>query len=108
LSHHHWHRGLLAAGGPEQGRIQEIYDAMAESSAIAHKLGLADVVSGVGAMLAQVMAMGGLRDEALAVLDQAEAAFAKLGDARGVAHVRTLRKQIAAMPPRSRTSGHQR
>ena len=45
-------------------------------------------------MLAQVMAMGGLRDEALAVLDQAEAAFQKLGKADGVAHVRQLREQI--------------
>ena len=49
---------------------------------------------GVGAMLAQIMAMGGLREEALAVLDQAEAAFQKLGKADGVAHVRQLREQI--------------
>ena len=38
--------------------------------------------------------MGGLRDEALAVLDQAEAAYQKLRDADSVAHVRQLREQI--------------
>ena len=85
---------LLDTGGLEKGRIQEIYEALAESYAITLKLGLADGIGGVGAMLAQVMAMGGLGEEALAVLDQAEAAFQKLGKADGVAHVRELREQI--------------
>ena len=85
---------LLAADGIEKGRIQEIYDALAESYGIALKLGLADGISGVGVMLAQIMAIGGLRDEALTVLDQAEAAFQKLGETDGVAHVRQLRERF--------------
>jgi hypothetical protein len=85
---------LLAAGGLEKGRNQEIYEALAESYGIALKLGRPDGIAIVGAQLAQVMAVGGLRDEALAVLDQAEAAFQKLKDAAGVTRVRQLRERI--------------
>ncbi len=85
---------LLGSGGIEAGRVQEIYDALAESYAIALKLGHPDGVGPVGALLAQVLAMGGHRENALAVLDQAEAAFAKLGNAGGVAHVNELRGGI--------------
>jgi hypothetical protein len=45
-------------------------------------------------ILAQVVAMGGERDEALRVLDRAEAAFKKLGDLQGVAQARELREMI--------------
>jgi hypothetical protein len=85
---------LLDNGGLKKGHIQEIYEALAESYAITLKLGVADGIGSVGAMLAQVMAIRGLRDEALAVLDQAEAAFQKLKDAAGVARVRELREHI--------------
>jgi hypothetical protein len=85
---------LLNTGGIEKGRIQEIYEALAESFDIALKLRAPEGIAGVGAMLAQVMAIGGLRDQALAVLDQAEGAFQKLGKADGVARVRELREQI--------------
>ena len=86
---------LLDAGGIEKGRIQEIYEALAESIRIAQKARASPTESRASALiLAQVMAIGGLRDEALAVLDQAEAAFQKLGKADGVAHVRQLREQI--------------
>jgi hypothetical protein len=85
---------LLDSGGLEAGRVQEIYDALAESYAIALKLSHPDGVGAVGALLAQVLARGGHRDDALAVLDQVEAAFAKLRDASGVAHVKELRESI--------------
>ncbi len=85
---------LLDAGGLEAGRVQEIYDALAESFAIAVRLGQPDGVGTVGAVLAQVLAVGGHRDDALDVLNQAEAAFRKLGDGRGVGHVQELRKMI--------------
>ena len=81
-------------GGVEKGRIQEIYEALAELFAIAARLGAPDGIAHVGALLAQVLAMGGHRDEALAVLDQAEAAFRKLGDADGIEHVQQLRRTI--------------
>ncbi len=85
---------LLGSGGLEAGRVQEIYDALSKSYAIALKLGHPDGVGPVGALFAQILAMGGQRDQALAVLDQAEPAFAKLGDASGVAHVKELRGSI--------------
>jgi len=85
---------LLQADGIKKGRIQEIYDALAESYGIALKLGFPDGIAYVGDQLAEVMAAGGLRDEALVVLDQAEAAFQKLKKADGVAHVRQLRERI--------------
>jgi hypothetical protein len=85
-----------AADGINKGRILEIFAALAESYALMRKLGLPDGIGYVGAELAQIMAMGSLRDEALGVLDEAEAAFQKLGKADGVAQVRQLREQISA------------
>lgn len=87
--------GLLQGGGLEAGRIQEIYEALAEAFAIARRLGLPDGIAFVGVQLAQIMALGGLRDGALGVLDEAEAAFTTLNHADGIAHVRALRAQIA-------------
>jgi hypothetical protein len=91
---------LLQSHGIEQGRIQEIYEALAESFTIAVKLQAPDGIASVGFQLAQVMAIGGLRDEALEVLDEAERAFEKLGKVDGVAHVRELREGIAKMQAR--------
>jgi hypothetical protein len=85
---------LLAAGGLSQGRIQEIFEALDESFAIALQLGIPDGIAHVGALLAQIMALGGHGDQALVVLDAAEAAFHKLGDADGAAQVQSLRDQI--------------
>jgi len=47
-------------------------------------------------LLAQLLAMGGHRDAALRVLDEAEAAYRKLDDGQDVAQVRRLRELIAA------------
>ena len=44
------------------------------------------------------LAVGGLRGEALVVLDEAEAAFRKLGHADGVARVQRLREAIGERP----------
>jgi tetratricopeptide (TPR) repeat protein len=85
---------LMTAGGLEHGRIQEIFEALAEAFSIARRLGIPDGIAGVGAQLAQVLALAGHRDEALAVLDKAEAGFQKLGHAEGLAHVGQLREAI--------------
>ncbi len=87
---------LLGTGGLEQGRAQEIYEALAESYAIARHLQLPDGIAAVGVLLAQVLAIGGHRDDALGVLQEAEAAFRKLGDANGVERVQNLRETISA------------
>ena len=86
--------GLLQGGGLEQGRVQEIYEALAEAFAIARRLGLPDGVGAVGLQLAPILALGGHREEALGVLDEAEAAFRKLGNRQSVELVNELRTQL--------------
>jgi hypothetical protein len=85
---------LLEADGLRQGRLQEILDALAEAYAIAHRLGLPDGIAAIGPTLAQILAIGGHQDEALTVLDAAEAACEKLGDTASVLRVRELRAAI--------------
>ena len=85
---------LLATGGLEQGRIQEISEALAEAFAIAQKLSEPDGIAFVGHQLAQVLAIDGHRDDALTVLDAAEAGFRKLDHAAGLDHVAKLRASI--------------
>jgi len=82
---------LLRADGLRQGRIQEIYDALAEAYGIARRLGLPAGIAGIGPTFAQILAIGGHQDEALTVLDEAEAALEKLGNADGVSQVREFR-----------------
>jgi tetratricopeptide (TPR) repeat protein len=91
--------GLLGAEALEKGRIQEAIDALGESYAIALKLGLPDGIAHAGRLLAQILAIGGNRDDALVVLEEVEAAFQKLGDAKGIAHVQSLREQIRDRSP---------
>ena len=81
-------------GDHQTGGIQEIYNDLAEAFAITLKLGYADGIGAVGELLAQVLAMGGHKDDALTVLDHAEAAYTKLGNAQGIEGVRQLRKMI--------------
>jgi len=82
---------LIESGGIEQGRIQEIFEALFEAYQIANQIGLPDGIAFVGIELAQVIAICGLTDEALAILDVVDAAFAKLGNAEGRANVTELR-----------------
>jgi hypothetical protein len=46
-------------------------------------------------LLAQIPALGGNREQALQLLDETGAAFHRLADADGIAHVQTLRDQIS-------------
>jgi len=91
---------LLESGGLSDGRTKEISDALRESFQIVTRLGFAEAVGSAGALYAQVLATAGYRDEAFAVLDQAEAAFAKLKRQFGLDHVRELRDLIRQMPAR--------
>jgi hypothetical protein len=86
--------GLIATGGLKQGRIQEIYNALAEAFGIAQNLRWPDGIAFVGIQLAEILALAGHPDEALAVLDQAEAAFRVLGRAAGIERVGRLRETI--------------
>jgi hypothetical protein len=67
--------GLLAGGALRAGRIQEVFEALAESYAIAQELRIPDGIGYVGVQLAQILAPGGQREQALRVLDEASAAF---------------------------------
>ena len=50
-----------------------------------------DGIAAIGPTLAQILALGGHQEEASTVLDEAEAALEKLGNADGVSQVRELR-----------------
>jgi hypothetical protein len=93
------------SGALQEGRIQEIFETLAESYAIARKLGILDDIAHAGALLAQILALGGRREQALQLLDETGAAFHRLGDADGIAHVRTLRDQFSDRSQRTGNGG---
>ncbi len=84
----------LQRGDHQTGGLQQIYEDLDEAFTISLKRGRPDFIGWVGQLLAQVLAMGGQQDEALKVLDHAEAAFDKMGNAQGLEHVRQLREMI--------------
>ena len=84
----------LERGDHERGALQAIYEDLAAAYELNIKLGRPDGIGGVGSILAQVMAMGGLKDEVPVVLNTAEAAFRKLGNPEGIAHIAKLRQMI--------------
>ncbi|MDZ7857275.1 CHAT domain-containing protein [Sphaerotilus sp.] len=84
----------IGRGDHEVGGIQAIYEDLAHSFAINQKLQRPDGIAVVGMLLAQVLAMGGLRDGALKVLDAAEQGFRTLGNTEGVQQVAMLRQQV--------------
>ena len=86
----------LQRGDHERGGLQEIYEDLAEAFESGCKLGRPDAISGIGWLLAQVLTLGGLRDKALSVLNEVEAARRKLGNAQGLAQVAELRASIGA------------
>ena len=87
----------LARGDHEKGDIQTIYEELSESFAINLKLQRPDGIAHAGILLGQVLAMGGLHDEAIKVLDLSAAAFEKIERPRDAAQVRELQRQIKEM-----------
>jgi hypothetical protein len=85
---------LIAAGGLKQGRIQGIYELLAEAFTLAQGLALPDIVGFIGVHLAQILALGGHSEAALHVLGEAAAGFEKIGHAQGLAAVLELRVAI--------------
>ncbi|MBL8422494.1 MAG: tetratricopeptide repeat protein [Candidatus Accumulibacter phosphatis] len=86
----------LQRGEHDSGGVQRIHDDLVAAFAISRQLGRPDFIGGIGQLLAQVLAMGGAREEARDVLTLAEAALARLDDAAGLAQVRALRETIGA------------
>ena len=89
-------RGVHGGG---EFQFQAIYDNLAEAFAISVGTGHAVAIARIGFPLAQVMAMRGLIDEALAVLIQAEAANTALGWESGLKQINQLRQEIQASLP---------
>ncbi len=95
------HIGFLSAqirlqrGDHQRGELQAIHDDLAKSFAINCKLEHPNGIGAVGVLLAHVLALGGLKDEALEILKAAEQAWTKLGNTQGIAHIATLRARIA-------------
>ena len=84
----------LARGEHERGGLQKIYEELAEAFRISCQSGEPDAIGGIGLLLVQVLAMGGLRDEAFETLDITEDAFTNLRDLDGLAQVRALRDAL--------------
>lgn len=86
----------IARGEHESGNLQQIYEELTEAFQISCQQGHADAIGGIGLLLVQVLAMGGLRDEAVETLDTTEDAFTTLRDLDGLAQVKQLRQMLEA------------
>jgi len=84
----------LARGEHESGNLQQIYEELAEAFQLSCQHGQPDAVGGIGLLLVQVLAMGGLRDDAMDTLNVVEEAFTTLGDGDSLARVRELRGML--------------
>ena len=93
---HKMAEALIAAGGLDDARAAEIHAAASEAFAIVRRLKLADGVGHSGTLLAQILGRVGRIDEALPILDEAEAGFATCGNAAGLAQVKEIRGTLTA------------
>ena len=84
----------LARGEHESGNLQQIYEELAEAFQLSCRHGQPDAIGGIGMLLVQVLAMGGLRDDAMDTLNVVEEAFTALGDVDSLARVRELRGML--------------
>lgn len=110
LAHGQYLRALLAIRrGPLTDLIlQEIEKDLTRAIAISRENGRPAGVGPIGEQLAQVLEKQGRRAEALVLLDEAEAAWRKLGDASSLLRVATLRQNLtlpSGMPAENRPSG---
>ncbi|ALJ39378.1 MULTISPECIES: CHAT domain-containing protein [Azospirillum] len=81
-------------GRLEKREVETIIEELTESFALFDQLERVDAIGAVGALFGQVLAMAGRTDEALRVLDEAAAAFAKIQHDQGVEHVRAIQAAI--------------
>jgi len=87
----------LARRDDEHGGMQAVTDDLKVAFAIGCKLDQPDTTGGVGLLLALVLILDGRKDEAICVLDQAEAACRKLGWQPQLAQAQAIRAKIAEM-----------
>jgi tetratricopeptide (TPR) repeat protein len=84
----------LARGGLEHGEAEIILKELAESFHLLRGLQLPEGISVVGKLFGRILAVVGLRDEALTILDQSAAAYDQLKWVDGATEVRELQKRI--------------
>ena len=89
-------KALFEAGGLDDARAPEIHAAASEAFAIVRRLKLAEGVGHSGTLLARILGTVGRIDEALPILDEAEAGFATCGNAAGLAQVKEIRGTLTA------------
>ncbi|MEP4986649.1 MAG: hypothetical protein ABJV68_02975, partial [Paracoccaceae bacterium] len=68
-------QALLAADGLNNGKIQEIYEALSEAYGIVVSLSIPDGIAAVGSVLAQIFAVAQEREKAIEVLDAVTQAY---------------------------------
>jgi tetratricopeptide (TPR) repeat protein len=78
--------------------IQHAGEDLQEAFNIALKLERSDAIEAIGDLLAQVLALRGLKSEALIILDHAESALSTAGNASNPERWQSLRQTIADMP----------
>lgn len=83
------HRGDHRTGG-----IQQIFKNLVEAYAIVRKIDEPVGIGAVGELLAQIHTLEGRKAEALSILDNVKAAYAKLGNNQAVDRVRKRRREI--------------
>jgi hypothetical protein len=86
---------LIAAGGFEDGRRQEIVGALDEAFEIVQRLKIPDGIGRVGILLAQVLGQLGQKQKAFQILEEVENAFAMLGNTQGLERVIQIRQELA-------------
>jgi len=84
----------LARGEHESGGLQKIYEELSQAFQISCQHCEPDAIGGIGLLLVQVLAMGGLLDEALQTLEVTEDAFTTLRDRDALGQVRALRQML--------------
>lgn len=87
---------LVQRSGLTPDTVASIRADLEQAFAILQKLQRADSIGIVGSLLAQALAAAAANAEALAVLDQVEQAWRKLGNERGLAEAAQLRRTIAS------------
>jgi len=85
----------LKRGDHQRGGLSAMTKELAELFANEVKRDHPDAIGATGELFAQVLALNGHQEEALAVLDQAESSYARVTNNAGVLQVRALRSAIA-------------
>jgi hypothetical protein len=91
---------LIDAGGLANGQQPDIIDALRDAFSITLELRIPDGIATVGLEFAKVLSQVHRRQDALAVLDEAEKACAVLGDPHRILAAQQLRRALTQPAPK--------